>query len=174
MSSVNKAFLMGKVENDPVVKIIPNGSKTASFRLCTVESFNGRDGARQERTEWHNIACWGQAADAADGLSKGDVVHVEGRIQTRSWEDAQSGQRKYMTEINVRELIRVGAGQTQGRPEEQYGRGRSQYPPPAAGGGGGGGGRRSGPNPEAGRSNPGRQGKQPEQNDQAFDDDVPF
>ncbi|HMB54111.1 MAG TPA: single-stranded DNA-binding protein, partial [Thermoanaerobaculia bacterium] len=96
----NKAMLIGNLGRDPEVRTTPSGQPVATFSIATHRRWRDRDGARQEATEWHNIVCWGRLAEiAGQYLTKGRQVFIEGRIQTRSWDDQQSGEKKYMTEI---------------------------------------------------------------------------
>ena len=97
---VNKVFLIGNLGRDPEVRTTPSGQPVATFSLATNRRWRDRDGNRQEQTEWHNIVCWGRQAEVAGRyLTKGRQIFVEGRIQTRSWDDKQTGEKKYMTEI---------------------------------------------------------------------------
>jgi len=97
---VNKVILIGNLGRDPEVRSTPSGQTVASFSLATSRRWRDRDGNRQEQTEWHNIVCWGRSAEiAGQYLTKGKQVYVEGRLQTRSWEDKQSGEKKYRTEV---------------------------------------------------------------------------
>lgn len=99
MSGVNKVIIVGRLGTDPEVKAVGNGQTVARLNVATSENWTGKDGQKQERTEWHRIVVWGrQAENCAKHLSKGRQVYVEGRLQTRSWED-QSGQKRYATEI---------------------------------------------------------------------------
>jgi single-strand DNA-binding protein len=104
--SVNKAILVGNVGKDPEVKFLPSGSPVANFSLATSERYKDKSGEFQERTEWHNLVAFDRLAEIVrDYVKKGSKLYVEGRIQTRSWDDKQSGQKRYMTEISVRELV---------------------------------------------------------------------
>lgn len=97
---VNKVILVGNLGRDPEVRTTPSGQPVASFSLATNRRWKDRDGNRQDQTEWHNIVCWGRQAEVAGQyLTKGKQIYVEGRLQTRSWEDRQSGEKKYKTEI---------------------------------------------------------------------------
>ena len=97
---VNKVMLIGNLGRDPEVRSTPSGQNVASFTLATSRKWKDKDGSRQEQTEWHNIVVWGRLAEVAGQyLVKGKQVFIEGRIQTRSWEDKQSGEKKYRTEI---------------------------------------------------------------------------
>ncbi len=97
---LNKVMLIGNLGRDPEVRSTPSGQNVASFSLATNRKWKDRDGNRQEQTEWHNIVCWGRQAEiAGQYLTKGKQIYVEGRIQTRSWDDKTSGEKKYKTEI---------------------------------------------------------------------------
>jgi single-strand DNA-binding protein len=97
---VNKVILIGNLGRDPEVRSTPSGQPVANFSIATNRRWKDRDGNRQEQTEWHNIVCWGRQAEVAGQyLTKGKRIYVEGRLQTRSWEDKQSGEKKYRTEI---------------------------------------------------------------------------
>ncbi len=99
MASSNKDFMMGNLGADPEVKMTPGGQPVANFNMATNEYWNDKSGNRQERTEWHRIVVWGrQAEQCGQYLSKGRTVFIEGRIQTRQWDDP-SGQKRYMTEV---------------------------------------------------------------------------
>jgi len=97
---VNKVILIGNLGRDPEVRTTTSGQNVASFTLATSRKWRDRDGNRQEQTEWHNIVVWGkQAETASQYLTKGRQVYVEGRLQTRSWEDKTSGEKRYRTEV---------------------------------------------------------------------------
>lgn len=99
MSGVNKVILLGRLGNDPEVKTISNGNTVARLSLATSETWVDKNGQRQERTEWHKVVVWGKVAELVGRrLSKGKQLYVEGRLETRSWED-QQGQKRYTTEI---------------------------------------------------------------------------
>lgn len=141
MASLNKAMLIGNLGADPEVRYTASGSSVANFRIATTEVWNNRDGERQERTEWHRIVVWGkQAEHCGEYLSKGRSVYVEGRIQTREWEDKE-GQKRYTTEINADRVTFLGS-----RGEGGGGGGEGGGFSGGGGGGGsyGGGGGRSG------------------------------
>lgn len=100
MSSVNKVILVGRLGKDPEVKATPNGNTVAKFSLATDEKFTDRDGNKQERTEWHNIVAWGKLGEiCGQYLRKGKLVYIEGKIRTDSWEDKETKQKRYRTEI---------------------------------------------------------------------------
>ncbi len=124
MASVNKVILIGNLGADPEVRYTQNNTAVANFRIATTDVWTDRDGAKQERTEWHNIVAWGRLGEiCGQYLKKGKQVYVEGRLQTRQWEDRDGGKR-YTTEIVA------GAMQMLGRPGEGEGG-------PRAGGSGG-------------------------------------
>ncbi len=97
---VNKVILVGNLGRDPEVRSLPSGQPVASFSVATSRRWKDRDGNRQEQTEWHNVVCFGKQAEiAGQYLTKGKQIFVEGRIQTRSWDDKTTGEKKYRTEI---------------------------------------------------------------------------
>jgi single-strand DNA-binding protein len=107
--SVNKVILLGNLGKDPDVKYTPQGTPVAKFSLATNERYKDKDGNWQDRTEWHNITAWGRTAEiAGEYLKKGRQVYIEGSLRTHSWDDKQSGQKKYMTEIWVNDLVLLG------------------------------------------------------------------
>ena len=110
MAGVNKVIIVGRLGADPEIKQVGNSQSVARLSIATSESWTGKDGQKQERTEWHRVVVWGrQAENCAKHLSKGRQVYVEGRLQTRSWED-QAGQKKYATEIVATTVQFLGAG----------------------------------------------------------------
>src|SRR4051812_21802781 len=111
MSGVNKVILVGRLGADPEIKSVGNAQSVARLSVATSESWTGKDGQKQERTEWHRVVVWGrQAENCAKHLSKGRQVYVEGRLQTRSWEDGTSGQKKFATEIVANTVQFLGGG----------------------------------------------------------------
>lgn len=98
MAGVNKVIIIGRLGQDPEMKAVGQGATVTRLNIATSENWIGKDGQKQERTEWHRVAVWGKLAEICGKyLSKGRQVYVEGRLQTRSWED--NGQKKYSTEI---------------------------------------------------------------------------
>lgn len=98
--SVNKAILVGRLGRDPETRYTSGGQAVANFTLATDESYKDRNGERQKRTEWHRIVLWGKLAEITQQyLKKGMLVYIEGRIQTRQWEDKRDGQKRTTTEI---------------------------------------------------------------------------
>ncbi len=107
--SVNKVILLGNLGKDPEVKYTPQGKPVAKFSLATNERYKDKDGNWQDRTEWHNIVLWERLAEiAGEYLKKGSKVYIEGRIRTDSWDDKQTNQKKYMTNIIGNELVLLG------------------------------------------------------------------
>ena len=99
MASVNKAIILGNLGQDPELRYTPSGAAVCTLNIATTDVRNDQNNGRQERTEWHRVVVWNKAAEnAAKYLAKGRSVYIEGKIQTRSWED-QNGQKKYSTEI---------------------------------------------------------------------------
>jgi single-strand DNA-binding protein len=106
---VNKVFLLGNVGKDPEIRTTGGGMTVASFSLATAERAKGADGQWTDKTEWHNLVCFQRTAEIVrDYVKKGSQVFVEGKIQTRSWDDKTSGEKKYKTEILVNELSLLG------------------------------------------------------------------
>lgn len=107
--SVNKVILLGNLGKDPELKYTPSGTPVAKFTLATNDRFKDKDGNWQDRTEWHNITAWARTAEiAGEYLKKGGKVYIEGSLRTHSWDDKQTGQKKYMTEIIVNDLVLLG------------------------------------------------------------------
>jgi single-strand DNA-binding protein len=107
--SVNKVILLGRLGKDPEVKYTPSGTAVAKFSLATSDRFKDKDGNWQDRTEWHNLTAWARTAEiVGEYLKKGSQVYVEGSLRTHSWDDKQTGQKKYMTEVNINELVMLG------------------------------------------------------------------
>ena len=101
---VNKVILVGNLGNDPEVRYTPSGAAVANFNLATNYSFKNKEGNWEDQTEWHRIVLWSRLAEVAkEYASKGSRVYIEGRLQTRNWED-QSGQKRYTTEIIANDL----------------------------------------------------------------------
>jgi single-strand DNA-binding protein len=109
--SVNKVILIGNLGKDPEVKYTPQGTAVAKFTLATNERFKDKSGEWQDRTEWHNITAWARLAEiAGEYLKKGRTVYIEGSLRTDSWEDKQTGQKRYSTYINASDLVLLGGG----------------------------------------------------------------
>jgi len=104
--SLNKVMLIGNLGKDPELRYTTNGVAVASFSLATTDSWKDQDGNMQERTEWHNIVAWKKLAEiCGEWLKKGKKVYIEGRIQTRNYDDKNTGSKKYFTEIVAETMI---------------------------------------------------------------------
>lgn len=124
MASLNKVMLIGMLGKDPGVRYAQTGTAFANFSLATGEKFKNKSGEYEERTEWHNITLAGKLAEIAGSyLSKGSQVYIEGRIQTRKWQD-KDGNDRYTTEIFGEKLVMLG-----GKKKEESG---ASAPPPAS------------------------------------------
>ncbi|GGF78247.1 single-stranded DNA-binding protein [Alteromonas lipolytica] len=179
---VNKVILVGNLGNDPEVRYMPNGNAVANLSLATSESWKDQQGQVQERTEWHRLTMYRRLAEiAGEYLKKGSQIYVEGKLQTRKWQD-QQGQDRYTTEIIVDQMQMLG-----GREGGQGGQGGGYQQRPQGGqqGGGYGGGNQNygGGNQGGYQQPPQQQRPQGGQNQQKppmaepdfdFDDDIPF
>ncbi|UCE66203.1 MAG: single-stranded DNA-binding protein [Candidatus Zixiibacteriota bacterium] len=113
MASVNKAILIGNLGADPELRYTASGTAVAGFNMATTERYKDKNGELQERTEWHSIVCWGRLGELANEyLRKGRSVYIEGRIQTRNYED-KDGIKRYRTEIVAQQMQFLG-GRAQG------------------------------------------------------------
>lgn len=149
---LNKVILIGNLGQDPDMRYMPSGSAVANLRIATSDSFKDREtGQQQERTEWHSVAMFGRLAEVAgEYLRKGSQVYVEGRLQTRKWQDRE-GRDRYTTEIVANQMLMLG-----GR------------------GGGGGGGGMGMDRPPREQSTPRPSSSHQDQPPAEFDDDIPF
>jgi len=121
--SVNKVILVGNLGKDPEIKYTPSGTPVAKFSLATNERYKDKAGEWQDRTEWHNIVAWQRLAEiVGEYVKKGSKLYIEGRLQTSSWEDKQSGEKKYRTEIVAQDLVLLG-GRGEGDSEGRFSRG---------------------------------------------------
>jgi single-strand DNA-binding protein len=108
--SVNKVILLGNVGQDPEVKYTPSGVPVARLSLATNERFKDKNDQWQDRTEWHSIVAWQRLAEiVGEYVRKGTKLYIEGKLQTTSWQDQQSGEKKYRTEIVARDIILLGS-----------------------------------------------------------------
>ena len=149
MGSVNKVILVGNLGRDIELRYTPGGAAVATLSLATTDVWNDKSGQRQEKTEWHRVVLWGKTAETlAEYLLKGRQIYVEGRLQTRQWDD-RDGNKRYTTEIRSDRVVLLG------------GRGSS-----GGGGGGGGGGRREGQDQRAPAP--------PDEGVELTEDDIPF
>ena len=121
--SVNKVILLGNVGKDPEIKATAGGTVVATFSIATSERFKDKTGNWQDRTEWHNLVAYQRTAEIIrDYVKKGNKLYIEGRLQTSSWDDKTTGQKKYKTEIIVNDLSLLS-----GRGEGGDGGGGSSY-----------------------------------------------
>jgi single-strand DNA-binding protein len=136
-ASVNKVILIGNLGAKPELKYLPSGQAVCELRIATNETFTDKNQQKQERTEWHRVVVWGkQGENCAQYLDKGRSVYLEGRLQTRSWDDKNTGEKRYMTEIVANTVQFLGGGAGGGG--ERSGGGGGGYGPPRGGRGGGG------------------------------------
>jgi single-strand DNA-binding protein len=135
VAGVNKAIIVGNLGRDPEMRATQSGTQVANFTVATSRSYNNASGERQEETEWHKVVAFGRLAEiCGQYLHKGKQVYIEGRIQTRSWDDKETGAKKYMTEIVANEMQMLGgrAGTGGGAPMESGGQSRPQSQPQSA------------------------------------------
>jgi len=168
---LNRVFLIGNLGRDPEIRSTQSGQPVANFSLATNRRWTDRNGQRQEQTEWHNVVCFGRQAEVAGQyLQKGRQIFVEGRIQTRSWDDRQTGEKRYRTEILCDNFQMLGQrGDHDSGGGAGYSAGGGDYEPDyggqAAGGPGGGGAEAGGEANASGEADAGGE---------ADDDDIPF
>src|SRR5438045_2618538 len=157
MGSVNKVILVGNLGRDAELRYTPGGAPVATLNLATTEMWNDKAGQRQEKTEWHRVVLWGKTAESLNEyLTKGKQIYVEGRLQTRQWDD-KDGNKRYTTEIRGDRVVLLGGG--------------------GGGGRGGGGGARGGASDSGGSGSGGGSdfgGPAPEGSAPLTDDDIPF
>ena len=124
---INKAFLLGHVGKDPEVRSTNGGSTVASFSLATADRQKDGQGNWHDKTEWHNLVAFNRTAEIVrDYVSKGSQLLVEGKIQTRAWDDRETGQKKYRTEIFVYDLTLLGGPSDESSRTSGYGRGNGR------------------------------------------------
>ena len=146
MGSVNKVILVGNLGRDAELRYTPGGAAVATLNLATTEVWNDKQGQRQEKTEWHRVVLWGKQAESLqEYLVKGKQIYVEGRLQTRQWDD-KDGNKRYTTEIKADRITLLG----------------------------GGGGGRSGPAAERGPASHAAAAADEPPMDPITDDDIPF
>lgn len=108
--SVNKVILLGNAGKDPEIRAMPSGTKVATWTLATSERYKDNAGNWQDRTEWHNLTAYAQLAEIVEKfVSKGSKIYIEGKIETHSWQDSRSGEKKSQTQIKVNDLALLGA-----------------------------------------------------------------
>jgi single-strand DNA-binding protein len=109
MAGINKVNIVGNLGRDPEMRYLPSGSAVTNFSVAVSRRWKSRDGEDREETEWFNINCFDRLAEIANEyLAKGRQVYVEGRLRTRSWEDQQTGEKKYRTEVVATDLQMLG------------------------------------------------------------------
>jgi single-strand DNA-binding protein len=152
---INKVILIGNLGRDPEVRSTPSGQPVANFTLATSRRWRDKNGQKQEQTEWHQVVVWGKQAEiAGQYLTKGKQIYLEGRLQTRSWDDKNSGEKRYRTEVICENFQMLGS--------QRGGEFEGDRSGPGAGYGGG-------QQPSSGPSyDEGGYGGEPE------DDDIPF
>lgn len=131
MSGVNKVILVGRLGKDPEVRHLENGATVANFSLATSETYKDRQtGERREQTEWHNVVLWRGLAEVVEKyVKKGDMIYVEGKLRTRSWE--KDGVTRYTTEVVGDNMTMLGGGGSGGSSQSQAGEYASQQQSPA-------------------------------------------
>ncbi|HUI64336.1 MAG TPA: single-stranded DNA-binding protein [Bacteroidota bacterium] len=130
--SLNRVMLIGNLGKDPELRFTSTGVPVATFTIATNESWKDQEGNMQERTEWHNIVAWRKLAEiCGEWLKKGKKVYIEGRIQTRSYDDKNTGAKRYITEIVADNMIMLDGGRAATAPDSQA---PGAAPEPAVGG----------------------------------------
>jgi single-strand DNA-binding protein len=110
MGSVNKVILVGNLGRDAELRYTPGGAPVATLNMATTEVWNDKSGQKQEKTEWHRVILWGKSAESlSEYLTKGKQIYVEGRLQTRQWDD-KDGNKRYTTEIRSDRIVLLGGG----------------------------------------------------------------
>lgn len=118
MGSVNKVILVGNLGKDAELRYTPGGTAVASLRLATTDRYKDKDGQWKEQTEWHTVVIWDKMAESlAEYLRKGKQIYVEGRLQTRTWDDKE-GKKRYMTEVRGDRIVLLGGRPSTGEREE--------------------------------------------------------
>ncbi len=176
MAGLNKVMLIGNLGRDPEIRHTASGQQVANFSLATSESYNDRNGQRQTRTEWHKVVVWAKLAEiCGQYLRKGSRIYIEGRLQTRQWEDQQS-QKRSTTEVVATNMLMLG-GRGEGAGDSQGGGNYQQNSSYQQGGyqGGAQGGPQSSPPPQAQPQGAPDSGFVPDSSmDPGADDDLPF
>jgi single-strand DNA-binding protein len=169
--SVNKVILVGRLGQNPEVRYTPSGAAVANFSVATNESWTDKSGQKQERTEWHKVVVWGKLAElCSQYLTKGRQCYLEGRLQTRQWQD-KDGQTKYTTEIQAQTVQFLGGGAREGAELNQdQGQGYDN----AAQGGSGAYAGRGGARPAAQGGGAGMAGGNAPEEPSFTEDDIPF
>jgi single-strand DNA-binding protein len=114
MGSVNKVILVGNLGRDAELRYTTGGTAVATLNMATTETWNDKAGQKQERTEWHRVILWGKTAESlAEYLTKGKQIYIEGRLQTRQWDDRE-GNKRYTTEVRSDRVVLLGGGERRG------------------------------------------------------------
>lgn len=130
---LNKVLIIGRLGKDPEVKYTPQGSAFARFTVASGRKWRTNEGEEREDTEWFNVVAWDKLAETCGQyLQKGSRVYIEGRLQTRSWDDQQAGQKRYMTEVIANDMIMLGDRERAPEQTHQDDEHQSQEPEPAA------------------------------------------
>lgn len=125
---LNKVMIIGHLGRDPELRYTPSGRPVASFSVATTRTWTSSDGERREETEWFNVVAWGNLAEICKShLSKGQQVYVEGRLQTRGWED-ENGTRHYRTELVANEMILLGDRRASSEYDQVHADDEDEYP----------------------------------------------
>ena len=122
MASVNKVILVGNLGKDPEVRYTPSGVAVANFSIATTEQWKGKDGEKQERTEWHRIVAWQRLGEVCgEYLHKGSQVYIEGKLQTKAWED-RDGNKRYTTEViaNTMQMLGIAGRDIRAEGKEEH------------------------------------------------------
>lgn len=115
-NGLNKVILIGNLGRDPEVRYTPGGLAVANFSMATSEKWTNKEGEKETRTEWHRIVAWGKLGEiCGEYLSKGKQIYIEGRIQTREWEDKE-GNKRYTTEIIALQMLMLGSRESEDEP----------------------------------------------------------
>src|ERR1700739_2512740 len=129
MGSVNKVILVGNLGRDAELRYTPGGAAVATLNMATTEVWNDKGGQRQEKTEWHRVVLWGKTAESLNEyLTKGKQIYVEGRLQTRQWDD-KDGNKRYTTEIRGDRVVLLGGGSGRGAPVDRSGHSAGSHAP---------------------------------------------
>jgi single-strand DNA-binding protein len=129
MSGVNKVIVIGRLGADPELKTVTGGQSVCRLSVATSENWTDREGQKQERTEWHRVVVWGKLAELCGKyLSKGRQAYIEGRLQTRQWEDKE-GQKRYTTEIVANTVQFLGGGERSAQPAHNNDAGTQDFGP---------------------------------------------
>lgn len=117
MSNVNLQILVGRVGKDPEIRHLENGNSVANFSLATNDNYKDKQGNKVEQTDWHNCIAWGTLVQVIEKyVNKGDLLYIEGKTKTRSWE--KDGEKRYTTEVLVNKLTMLGGNKSESKPSQ--------------------------------------------------------